>query len=264
MPTRKKAPAAVEVPTISAAAGERSAPAPAVVEASAPEVAAEPWDEAGWDLDGEDSSADQEPPEPTETLEELMAEVGLDDEGGPEVDAGTEHLLDSLAYNATAFPPSGLAMRHDMGWGTLRADPPPEPRSPISLLIAPGPDRCGAVVSLDAPDLDSGEWLRAKFRMLDNWVFTPEGGDPTRVNDDQLELLSLTPIRFLFHGKTGVLAREYLADQADFPAPLCIVPHAFSLAGVGVNSPNGYVEVRAVDGEVPVLEVRPGFPPEAS
>lgn len=247
MPTRKKAPAAVEVPTISVAAGERSAPAPAVVEASASEVAAEPWDEAGWDLDGEDSSADQEHPEAAETLGELMAEVGPDDEGGPEVDAGTEHLLDSLAYNAAAF-----------------SQPPPEPRGPISLLIAPGPDRCGAVVSLDAPDLDSGEWLKAKFRMLDNWVFTPEGGDPTRVDDDQLELLALTPIRFLFRGKTGVLVQEVLSDNGSKGQTLCIVPHVFSLAGVGVNSPNGYVEVRAVDGEVPVLEVRPGFPPEAS
>lgn len=242
MPTRKKAPA--------------PAPAPAVVEASAPEVAAEPWDEAGWDSTGEDSSADQEPPEVAETLEELIAEVGPDDEGGPEVDAGTEHLLDSLAYNAAAFPQPPPE--------PPQFDPPPEPRSPISLLIAPGPDRCGAVVSLDAPDLDSGEWLRAKFRMLDNWVFTPEGGDPTRVDDDQLELLALTPIRFLFRGKTGVLVQEVLSDNGPKGQTLCIVPHAFSLAGVGVNSPNGYVEVRAVDGEVPVLEVRPGFPPEAS
>ena len=45
MPTRKKAPA----------------PAPGGVEAPAPEVAAEPWNEAGWDLDAEDSSATQEP-----------------------------------------------------------------------------------------------------------------------------------------------------------------------------------------------------------
>lgn len=246
--------------------------APAVVEAPAPEATAEPWHP--WDLDGEDSSADQEPPEATETLEELMAEVGDLDPMEVVRQAVDDSVLSDDAVNADVIAPPGLAMRHDMGWGEVQAqpppeppqpDPPPEPRGPISLLIAPGPDRCGAVVSLDAPDLDFGEWLEAKFRMLDNWVFTPEGGDPTRVDDDQLELLALTPIRFLFHGKIGVLVRETLSSDDTYKGQtLCIVPHAFSLAGVGVNSPNGYVEVRALDGEVPVLEVRGGFAPAAS
>jgi hypothetical protein len=224
----------------------------AVVEAPPPEAATAPWDEAGWDADGEDSSADQDLPEATETLEELMAEVD-----GPlreAVAAGGGWTDEAINAAASPSPPSEPPPEPP------QPDPPPEPRGFISLLIAPGPDRCGAVVSLDAPDLDSGEWRKAKFRTLDNFVFTPEGGNPDRTDDDQLEQLAASPIRFLFHGKIGVL-RWVHSDPSE---SLCIVPHAFDLAGVGVNSPNGWVFVRAVDGEIPVLEIGPELPPEVS
>lgn len=131
-------------------------------------------------------------------------------------------------------------------------EPEPEPEQvpargdgPIALLIAPGPENIGAVVSFAAPYLDGGEWVPAKFFTLDFWSFTPEG------NPEDVAGLSKTPIRFRFQGGLGEVR---LAGKKK---PLTIDPSVDDL--VNFNGPNQgrVVAVRAIPAskDGPILEV---------